>query len=533
MPSRPSARWDLPSVAAALALAGVTLLLLYLCAAPVFTTDLWWHLKIGETYANQGPWPVEEPLLHTAHDDAPVQHEWLFGVWVHALQSTFGFHGLRVFHAAAAAGIVWLAFRLLRAHSTSHVTVLTGTTLFVVWASPRLAQLRPDLFSIAATLWLVAWLRQGSVPAIRWVWPAGAALMLIWANIHSLFAIGLCLALAALLGLALQAGLAHACRARWSGPAAPPIAARARRVTGFLLTGFGVSLLNPRGYQQHLTFFTSSRDAAIWSIADEWLPFDPLHGAAQAGVMSTPAWIGADTLLFLLVAVAGVGFTRFLRAPSAATLERFDPVGLGLALAGAVALAVSVRFAWMLILPLAYVSAHLEFAPARRIPSPGREDSRFAWPLAAAALGLAISYPQTDLYQNFRRYFLPTDLTTWLALPYRARPYHPEAVQFLANTGVEGKAFNTYPMGGFLAYWLAPRVRTFIDGRTEHYPSEVYEDYSRIVEMRGRAPGESFLDLLDRRGVDLFVGVGTPPGYMGNRFTTTHLQGEAGWLQVS
>ena len=60
-------------------------LLLYLCGGTLDTSDLWWHLKMGEVYATQGPWPAGDPLLHTAHDHAPVQHEWLFGVALHAI----------------------------------------------------------------------------------------------------------------------------------------------------------------------------------------------------------------------------------------------------------------------------------------------------------------------------------------------------------------------------------------------------------------------------------------------------------------
>ena len=111
--------------------------------------------------------------------------------------------------------------------------------------------------------------------------------------------------------------------------------------------------------------------------------------------------------------------------------------------------------------------------------------------------------------------------------------FHAHAVRFLKETGVEGNLFNTYRLGGYLAYRLAPRLRTFVDSRTEHYPASIYHEYVRVTEMRGARPGESFHDLLERRGVDLFFGVGIPPTRPGKRFTSAHLERAPGWLLVS
>ncbi len=63
-------------------LAGFTL---YAAGGPLKTPDAWFHLKMGEVYVAEGLWPDADPLLHTAHADAPIQHEWLFGVVPHQL----------------------------------------------------------------------------------------------------------------------------------------------------------------------------------------------------------------------------------------------------------------------------------------------------------------------------------------------------------------------------------------------------------------------------------------------------------------
>jgi hypothetical protein len=102
-------------------------------------------------------------------------------------------------------------------------------------------------------------------------------------------------------------------------------------------------------------------------------------------------------------------------------------------------------------------------------------------------------------------------------------------VRFLERSGVEGNLFNAYHMGGFLGYWLGPRLRTFVDGR---YPTaEILHEYFRINRQRPVRPGESSLDALERRRVDFFFGVGFP--VVGQRiYTTARLERAAGWRLV-
>ena len=69
---------------------------------------------MGEVYWLEGLWPAADPMLHTALPEAPIQHEWLFGVSVYALERALGFYGLRVVHTIAVALIIWLVFSMFR-----------------------------------------------------------------------------------------------------------------------------------------------------------------------------------------------------------------------------------------------------------------------------------------------------------------------------------------------------------------------------------------------------------------------------------
>jgi hypothetical protein len=196
----------------------------------------------------------------------------------------------------------------------------------------------------------------------------------------------------------------------------------------------------------------------------------------------------------------------------------------GVGLASIVALLTAIRFLWRgafaLLLPLRAGREALAFRPAWAAAA--------RWALAFAALGLALAFPRMGGYARIAGN-VPDGLRGYLAMPYAGGGYHEDGVRFLKQSGVEGNLFNAYHMGGFLGYWLGPRLRTFVDGR---YPTaEILHEYFRINRQLPVRPGESSLDALDRRRVDFFFGVGLP--VLGQRiYSTARLERAAGWRLV-
>src|SRR5262249_23533512 len=125
----------------------------------------------------------------------------------------------------------------------------------------------------------------------------------------------------------------------------------------------------------------------------------------------------------------------------------------------------------------------------------------------------------------------------YLARPFDPEQYFDEGVRFLRESGVEGNLFNSYGQGGFLCFELAPRLRTFVDG-SMNFPPAVFDDYAHVNAQRGTVPVQPSLDVLERRGVDLFFGVGVPlAGSRGARptglFTAANLERAPGWILVA
>jgi hypothetical protein len=518
-----------PVVVSATAVTVMVVMVLLLAGAPLYTEDMWWHLKAGEMYATEGLWPDADWMLHTAHADAPVQHEWLFGWLLYQLHGLVGFQGLRVFHALMVGIILWVAYTSFRRVSPWAVAACFATCAFALFAWFRLFQLRPDLVSILAALLVYRLLLEGD-ESPGWMRVAGyVAIIVAWVNFHSLFLLGVNLVIAALMGVVLGMLLE---RFLVSPHSRDPQRAennrrRAVQLAGAVVIGLVAALLNPRGIEQHLTFVTSTESTAVWHITDEWSHFNPFVPGANHPTVSLLRWVAADVMLVMFLVAAAAGFLRVLRSRTLAAVDEFQPVRFGLALASVVAMLISIRFMWMSVFPLLYLLHTVNWIGL----ATGRPARSVAWALALASVALcawfSVGYGFANLVSRFA-----TDPTEYLSRAYGTHKFHVEGVRLLEESGVEGNLFNAYYMGGFLGYWLTPRLQTFVDSRTEHYDSDVYLDYSAATELLGVRPGESFLDVLDRHDVNVFFGVGFP-GWWHVVNTTTHLENMPGWLLVS
>jgi hypothetical protein len=506
----------------------VAIRVLHLAAGPIATDDLWWHLRLGEEYTAHGPWLEADPMLYSAVDGAPSPHAWLFGVAVSGIDRSLGLHGLRLAHVAIVALIIGLAFSIFRCEAGTSAAACLATVVFLVLAASRLGSLRPDLLSIAAVLLLHLLLLGGNEPPSWRRVTASVLLMLVWANCHAAFLVGPLLLLAALGGLAvrmalrrLQQGRGRARAEDAGGPA--PEGRWMRAVTAALVLGLLAALLNPRGIEQHLSFVSSASGSGLWRIADDWLAFAPFSWRQSRLALDVGVWLTADLLLLCFLGAGLHALLRFLREPGAHTLRACDPMLFALGAAAFVAGFVSQRFLWMSVFPLLCVL---------RVLSSVREESirrALAWACALVCVGLALSLPGARPFGSLA----PDRLLGHLEQPFSER-YPAEGVRFLAETKVSGNLFGRYATGGFFGYWLAPRVRTLVNG-TLNFPTEVFEDYFAAVNLRGVHRDESFREVLDRREVDLFFGVGIPgprAPATARFYTSADLEGEPDWLLV-
>ncbi len=527
MARRPVKR-DLPGLLALGALLPLLAIVVWLAGRPLATDDAWWHLALGRAYAQEGPWIDSEPMFHTVRDQPTVPQEWLFQVALHALQRAVGFHGLRVFHATAAAAILALAFACFRRAAPTRASAALATAVFACLAWYRLFQLRPDLFSIPATLALHALLLAGDRPPGRRRLAAATLLFLVWANAHSLFAVGLALLLAALLGVALEASLRRLLppgeRAAGGRPA---LAGRARALATALGLGLLAGCLNPRGWAQHATFFTESATGDIWLLLDDFLRFDPLSPPVGNLAITELSWLATDLTLAGLALATALGLTRLARERTAAALRDLDAVYLGLAAAAAVAMVTAARFLWLVAFPLLYLLRWEGRAVARR-PEARRAAE---WAAALACAALALAFPKATRLDAFALEVASERDGYWKS-PWLDERYCGAGARFLRDAGLEGNLFHPFNLGGFLGYWLAPELRTFIDGRLDHVPSEVLHDYLKIRRASQRGVPAAMRELLKKWRVEIFVGLNFPQERYEDASWVAHLRRFPVWIPI-
>lgn len=492
--------------------------LLALCLRPLATDDTWWHLAMGALYATGDLWPKEDPLLHTTVLRPPVPHEWLFQVGLHAWHSLAGFQGLRALHGLLAAGILASSFSLFRRAGGDVASAALATAVFASLSWFRLVQLRPDLVSIAAALALYALVLAPERPDARRCL-AALALLLVWCNTHSVFLVGLALLLAAAAGALAEAALARS--AGLSSPARTSLR-RAATLGALLVAGAVVTLVNPRGIEQHLTFATESSVGSIWKIRDDFRPWNPLAPIRDLTAFTPFSWGLIDLLFAVWLALATARVVRFARRRDEASLAALDGVHLALGAAALVACLVAVRFHWLVFLPL------LDLLRRWRM----RERALSAAPLgfAAATALLAAGMPPANGFADFFAE-VAREPEGWRSA-YMDERYCGPGMRFLADAGLEGRLYQPFNEGGFLGYFLAPRLRTFIDGRLDHVPAEVLDDYLTIRRASRDGPSAPLRDRLDRWGVDVFFADAFPASEYPERASGFQLRRMPEWQTV-
>jgi hypothetical protein len=497
--------------------AGAVLLLLFVAVGqPLFTDDLWWHLALGERYAASGPWLESDPFLFTA-SGPPAPAAWLADVLFYAVQSLLGFQGLRGFHIALVALLLYLVFGIARRTSGGSSSVgLVVVALFAVLGAYRLIQLRPHLFTMLGALLVFRLAIEPRMPSWRRV--AGVVMLFgAWVNLHAGFLLGPLMLAAATGGVAGQLLLERGARRETR--------ARLLRMGAGLALGLLATLANPGLARPHLLYFAAGgASPELGGVRDEWSPAQLFALPVANLPPSLLSWFVLWCVVLALFWVVGRALDAWRREGSAAA-ERdasLDPAGIALALVSLAGMLVAVRFLWLglfVLLPLVAAWRGAERLGSWRMPA-------LAFCACALAPGFFFlgDWPMISRAVELARY----------SEPYRAAKWNAHAVWWLSDVGLEGNLFNTYSYGNFLGYWLSPDVRVYLNGSL-NVPKQTMADYGALLRRAPAGEDVSFLDSLDRQNVDLFLGTGLariPDANRATEYTTTHLENADGWVLV-
>ncbi len=473
----------------------ITFLAVFAMAARISVdTDTWWHLRTGQWILENGRVPVTDPFSYTRFGAEWRIPGWLVQVPMTLMYKAGGPGLLNVWVAVMVMLSFWIVSKAMEGgvFTKAFVIVLGAAAAGVYWAA------RPYMVTFLLTAVFLRILedwRCGRKDRLWWL----PALMVVWANSHGGFAVGVIIYGVYAVGAIWRASQRERIRYdRRGDPAGRPYGLDLRKLILVGVVMIAAIAVNPAGPEMLLYPFKTVAIESLQDFIQEWQspnfherqvwPFAAMIFLILGAVGAAGRKMSLEDFLL----TAGWGFMGLLAGRNIATF----------ALAGTVVLA---RYAAPVVEGWSEKMG-LQLRPER---NPGRGMGVMNIVLVvvialAAALKAASVYPEEVNREAFAE-FLPV-----------------EAVAFLRSEMPEGRLFNSYNWGAYLL-WELPEYPVFVDGRTDLYNDEVIGEWFKVVRAE-----EGWADVLEKWGVNVvLVEQGAPVviSLIENGWKTAHSDG--------
>ena len=466
---------DLDARAGAVLTASVACFAFLLALFPLQSYDTWWHLANGREVA-QGRGIPRTNLYSFTEPDYPVTPtHWLFGLGSYLLHAMAGVNGLVVAKAALVAAAFTLAFALARRRGAGAIAAAAVVALGVVASRRRFLE-RPHIFTmlgLAAFAYLIELYRERNRESSAGVGEAFRSILAkpnrpvlalpllaaLWANLHAgcLFGVGL-------VGIA-AAGefITWLVCLRRSEPDLRSADAAWRR--GVVLAAAALAcavfvMISPAGW----TVYTYN----LWHVG--LAAVVPLKEFRAATPLTQP--------VFYILVLGGAGALVFdrsrTRAGDAMAFGVFALLGVyavrgipNFALVAAPVMAPALTRAWGKLRTSPRVGARIERATflLDRLPPSALSLSLIVLPFAATFA--------SGKYE--------------IALGVEPGLVPARAAEFIEREVAPDRAvFNDLAAGGYLAWRWHPKRGIFIDGRTNAYSKEIFQELYTGAVTRDR-----------------------------------------------
>ena len=455
-------------------------LLVFVMLAAVFTLtagqitdpDFWWHLRTGQLICETRAIPHVDIFSFTAQGKEWVTHEWLAEVLIYAIYKLSGWGGLVVSFSLLMTTALWVAYRRA-AEFAPHPYVAGAAVLLGALATAPTWGVRPQMVSFLFTSIYVAALgdyaRRGQAKNLWRLVP----LMLVWANMHGGYALGLALIGLTGAGLALDELMGEREEQRLS-VRVRRLFVRLRPLLFLFVACLLVVPLNPNGLRMFSYPFETLRSHAMHAYIEEWFtpnfhllisqPLALLIFATFAALALSPKKARPGELLLLCISCYAA-----LRA------------WRNIPLFALVAVPLLAEHAWHLLTSRAWFG--WLSAPEKR------EAATKAWVQLTFNVLLLICVPVGLCAATVAR-----RVARQAAI--EGETYPAAAVEFLRAHPESGAIYNEYGWGGYLIWKLYPQREVYIDGRADVYGDTFME------EMLGTMTGErDWREPLERYGV--------------------------------
>ena len=412
--------------------------------------DMWWHLRTGE-YILQHGLPRQDVFSFTVPAHAWITHEWLSQVFMWLVYEAGGFPLLIIVFAFLIALTFWFIYLVCdgRPYLAGFILLLAAIASAVVWGA------RPQIFNMLFTalfVFVVERYKRGQTNN-RWLMWSLPIIMIIWANAHSGYLLGVVLLGTYTVGEGLQRQFGREADLdrilTW-----PQI----KQLAVITAVCFLVAALNPSG-------------PALWIY-----PFETLGSPAmQAYIQEWHSPSLHNTQFWPFAAMAGLGVLCMIFSPKRPSFSE-------------------------LLLYFGTVAAG--FLSARHIPlfaiigAPIVAHHATVW-VAASKFSALVMQPSPHEMEKPARFFVIVNWVILLTVIFGAlmwtavtidgnqeqvdARYPVAAVDFLQESGLEDvPIYNSYNWGGYLIWRGFP---VFIDGRADVYGDDFIFYYRQTLDM--------------------------------------------------
>ena len=428
--------------------------------------DTGWHIRTGDYILANHAVPRKDLFTFTKPDEPWFAWEWLTDVLFSSLHSAWGLKAISLVAGITLVGAATLVFcRML--WSGGNLFLALGAALLVNGATLVHFLARPHIFTfllLAASLWLLA--RDRRSPDAR-IWLL-APITALWVNLHGGFiALLVCLALTSV-GYGLQ----------WMFAERGENLFFARRYAALTAVCSLATLVNPYGYRLHMHIVGFLQSRFVLDTVEEF---------------QSPKFRGENMLQFEALLLAGLALVGMLLAK-----RKF--VEAILILFWAQASLTSVRHAPIFVIVATPILVETLSASWNRwslgksrqslagiLRDVGNEFSGSSlratiWaPVLIFGLTLSMAKGNTEMWpQDFPK------------LKFPIATIDQYSAQLAPVTGPMPRTFTSDQWADYLTYRFYPRIRIFVDGRSDFFGPALGKEYVNLAS--GRNDWEALLN---------------------------------------
>jgi len=441
----------------------------FLASLEIKDLDLWLHLKMGQYISETKLVPSSDILSCSISGKPWVNHEWLFQVVVYQVWHHFGFDGLINMQII----VVFLTFLLLLflGYNKDRQFLTAFTLLIVLYIYQTRFTIRPDIYSLlffVGFIFTLSWFinRKWSV----WVL---VIIQVLWANMHGYFFFGPVIVLIGMCSEFLKRRVPLPSQWNQIGRLTDEEYSRLKVLFPLLLLACCINPLTFKGawYPLGVLFGLGHDGARIFFTHITEL---------QRPITAATLWTNQNGPFKAMIVLSGVSFIFNRRQIdiSAIFLWIFFLLFALVAIRNMVFFAVAAYLVfmanvttinWQTIVPFRF--SHNKFKYVTGILLKG---VLIFWIIDFGTRLAANGYFDFDTYNRKSEFW---------GVSKRSFPYH--AVDFLVKNEVKGNFFNDFNSGAYLIGRCFPNIKVYMDGRTEEYGGDFFEQHYQKIWHEG------------------------------------------------